>query len=101
MSELPQPVATMALPDHITVTFMGGGGHEAAWVGVLAFVGTVLTIVVGLVTFKLNSRAKEQELLLGALDFLGGGTQKRAVGIAVSEYYADRVGMKELIIKVL
>ena len=89
--------AIAQLPNHVTVSMTGGGSIDP-W---LALFGTVLTVVVGLVTFLVSRKAKQQELLLGALDFLCGGTQKRAVGIAVAEYYANEIGMRPLIVQVL
>jgi hypothetical protein len=89
-------IATSPLPQQITVTMASSGGHEALWAAIIAFMGTVLTITVGTVTYFLNKRTKEQELLIGALEFLGGGTQKRSVGIAVGRYFAEKIGMKDL-----
>jgi hypothetical protein len=69
----------------VLVEATGGSGGRLGLA--LALFGTVLTFVVGVVTVVSGSRAKEQELLIKSLEFLSGGTQRRAGGIALAEEY--------------
>ncbi|MEQ1764260.1 MAG: hypothetical protein ABL984_14105 [Pyrinomonadaceae bacterium] len=53
----------------------------------LVFVGTFAGFVGGLVVARATYRQKSDELFFKALDFLGGGSQKRNLGIAAIELY--------------
>lgn len=89
------------IPNHILVTLDGSNGFGGLVTALLALFGTVLTVVVGFVTVITTKNAKEQELLVKSLEFLGGGTQKRAVGIALAEWYGRNWRQREMISNIL
>lgn len=78
----------------------------------LALFGTILTVTVAALTVILNKSQKQQEIilnesqknqeiLLNSLEFLSGGTQKRAVGIALAKELGKNADSREVIIPVL
>lgn len=69
--------------------------------GSVAVLGSVLTAAVAVVTLRINKRSKDQELIIDALEFLGGGTQKRAAGIALAEHFGDNSQFRRLLLPVL
>ena len=84
----------------ILLTRVCGNGSPslAPW---LALFGTILTVVVAAVTIILNKSQKQQEILLKSLEFLVGGTQKRAVGIALAKELGRDTKSRQVILPVL
>lgn len=52
-----------------------------------AIIAALIAFVGGQVVARITSRQKEDELFYKALDFLGGGSQERNVGISAIELY--------------
>jgi hypothetical protein len=63
----------------VAAAITGAGAIIAAGI---AFTGVTITNIVA-------KRLKERELLISALQFLEGGTQKRSIGIALFKKYAE------------
>jgi hypothetical protein len=55
--------------------------------GVAAVIGAIAGLIGGFVIAGLNYRQKADELFFKALDYLGGGSQKRILGISAIELY--------------
>lgn len=69
--------------------------------GSVALFGSVLAVASAVVTLTVNKRAKYQELAIDALEFLGGGTQKRAIGIALAEHLGRDPHLRKMLLPVL
>ena len=74
------------------------GVAEIALIGaIVTAAGAFLGILLGNLFTK---RIKDRELFQEALHFVEGGTQKRAIGIAVLKMYARQVGLKQVVIDI-
>jgi len=69
--------------------------------GVAAIIGALAGGFGGFITAKLQFRQKSDELLLIALEYLGGGSQKRNVGISALELYWNNTRHKEVCLSLL
>ena len=64
--------------------------------------GALIAAVVGLVTARITLRRKSDELFLKGLGFLGGGSQKRNLGLSAMElYWVARPEQKKLCVSLL
>ena len=69
--------------------------------GVAAVIGAIIGLIGGFVVAGLNYRQKADELFFKALDYLGGGSQKRNLGISAIELYWDKRRHRDICISLL
>jgi hypothetical protein len=84
------------------IGFLSSGKGLGALLGVMGVLGAAIVAVCGVaMTNIITRRTKERELLISALQFLTGGTQRRSVGIAMLRKYAlENKGLRELVLTV-
>lgn len=61
-----------------------------------AIAAALLALISALIVNVISKRAKEGELFQNALELLTGGTQKRSVGIAIIQKYAEEYSRRDV-----
>lgn len=69
--------------------------------GVAAVIGAVIGLVGGFVVAGMSYRQKADELFFKALDYLGGGSQKRNLGISAIELYWGKLRHRDVCVSLL
>lgn len=69
--------------------------------GFAAVIGALIGLVGGFLVAGMNYRQKADELFFKALDYLGGGSQKRNLGISAIELYWDKLRHRNVCVSLL